>query len=300
MNILLINALPLSHQGGAEISLKHYIQHRPRDMEIVCCPPDSPPVLDGFDGVILANLRPSGGPGEKAEMAWAAEWTQRIKDYRGWVIKSERDIHPCAHRDGRCIITGPIRKQRCDCSRLIPKAFERLYNRCDAVQFLSPAHQQVINQLVSIHVRQYVIAPPVDFDLFRSIVPFDERRKAALILGDAVRVSATAEARALDSGYPSERVPYQSVPYHEMPDLLNRYQAVVVDPVMFHAFGRLAVEALACGCRVLASDRVGSFSWQDPLKACRESGESFWKMVAEMKKSSRPSILQRLGRKVLP
>lgn len=287
MKILIVNAMPLEHQGGAEISLRHYIEHKPSGVETEFTLPDNPPSLDRYDGVVLANLRPSGGPGEKAEMAWAAAWTKRIMHYRGWVIKSERDIHPCAHRDGRCIRTGPIRKEHCECSDLIPTAFESLYNSCDAVQFLSPAHQQVINQLVSVNVKQYVIAPPVDFSLFRSTVPFERRKKAALILGDEIRVSGNAEVRAHDNGYPVERVEYHSVPYNEMPNLLNQYQAVVVDPVMFHAFGRLAVEALVCGCRVLASDRVGSFSWEDPMKASRESNASFWRMIMDTEKNNR-------------
>ncbi len=192
------------------------------------------------------------------EASWAEDWTERVENFQGWVIKSERDIHPCPYRDGRCINTNPIRKEQCECLDIIPKAFERLYNSCDAIHLLSPAHQQVINQLVRIKVKQYVIAPPIDFTMFRSTVPFEKRKKVALILGDEIRVSESAELRAERHGYPSEHLEYHSVPYDKMPELLNRYQAVVVDPVMFHAFGRLAIEALACGCHVMASERVGS------------------------------------------
>lgn len=298
MKILIVNALPLEHQGGAEISLRHHINNKPPDVNVDYCLPDNPPDLNKFNGVVIANLRPSGGPGELAEAAWAKDWVKRVDNYQGWVIKSERDIHPCAHRDGRCINTNPIRKEQCDCSDIIPKAFERLYNSCDTIHLLSPAHQQVINQLVRIKVKQYVIAPPIDFTLFRLTIPFEKRKKAALILGDDIRVSKNAELRARDHGYPSERLEYNSVPHNKMPELLNQYQAVVVDPVMFHAFGRLAIEALACGCHVLASERVGSYSWPDPLNACRKSNELFWQMILRMKKNSSHKFVCKIRRRI--
>jgi hypothetical protein len=65
-----------------------------------------------------------------------------------------------------------------------------------------------------------------------------------------------------------------------------------VDPIMLHAFGRLAVEALACGCRVLASDRVGAMSWPDPLQAFREANERFWNMVMSIPAPPNPRRLR--------
>src|SRR5690606_29082882 len=83
--------------------------------------------------------------------------------------------------------------------------------------------------------------------------------------------------------YVPDVLPYLSVPYEAMPELLNGYAAVVVDPLMYHAFGRLTVEAQACGCRVLASDRVGATSWADPLAATRASNRNFWALVGAAK-----------------
>jgi hypothetical protein len=80
-----------------------------------------------------------------------------------------------------------------------------------------------------------------------------------------------------------------------MPELLNQYQAVVVDPLTLHAFGRLAVEALACGCRVLASSRVGAMSWPDPLEACRQSNRLFWEMVTNVPQAKNPRRFARRG-----
>lgn len=263
--------------------------------------PEEPVDPGRYDAVILANLRPTaparaGGSVKtwlwhaldrsplqgltlRAELAAARDWLKRLDKFRGRVIKSERDVHPCVYRTGACIAVEPVRREPCGCSPAAARVFEELYNRCDLVQFLSPLHREAINALVRIRTPQAVVAPPLDFSRFRSLTPWAERAPRALLTGDAIRVAASAERRARDAGFEPERREYLSVPYEEMPALLNRYQAVVLDPVMLHAFGRLAAEALACGCRVIASPRVGALSWPDPLAACRESNIRFWEMV---------------------
>jgi glycosyltransferase involved in cell wall biosynthesis len=313
MRILLVHSVPIDSPGGAEISLRDHVAHAPPGVTVECVLPDSPVDVDRFDAVILANLRPtarlpkrSAGPSAKAlahawlarsplkalafrsELTWVEQWCDRLAGYRGYAIRSERDVHPCAYRDGRCLATEPLRLLKCSCGNSVPKAFERLYNLCDAVHFLSPLHRQAINLLIRIDVPQFEIAPALDFERFRNCVPWEQRKRAALITGDAIRVSPSAERRARDAGYAVESVDYLSVPYARMPELLNQYQAVVVDPLMLHAFGRLAVEALACGCRVLASSRVGAMSWPDPLEACRQSNRLFWEMVTNVPKEKNP------------
>lgn len=274
-----MHAVPLEQLGGAELSLHHHVAHAPAGVRVDVVHPEDERDLAPYEAVVLANLRPGGDPRPQFQRAWAKSWTRRLKRYRGRAIRSERDVHPCGWRDARCISGSPPRRLPCSCSRRVPRAFEALYDACSAVQFLSPAHRDVINCLVTIRVPQFVIAPPLELERFQSTTPWDQRRRAALILGDAVRVAPTAEERARSHGFAPERVEYLSVPYERMPELYNRYQAVVIDPVMFHAFGRMAVEAAACGCRVLASERVGALSWPDPPAACRRSNDSFWALV---------------------
>jgi hypothetical protein len=160
---------------------------------------------------------------------------------------------------------------------------------CDAVQFLSPLHRQAVNLLIDIRYPvQYEIASPVDFTKFRNLVPFAKRKVAALITGDALRAASDSAIMAADAGYELEPLEYLSLPYEQMPALLNQYQAVIVNPVMLHAFGRLSVEALACGCRVLASSRVGAMSWPDPIQASREANVRFWAMVVNRPTAPHP------------
>ena len=279
MRVLFVHGLPLSRLGGAELSLGYHAAHAPEGVEVDVCDPDDERELCGYDAVVLANLRPSGGVGEAAELAWAKRWLRRIKRYGGFSVRSERDVHPCTHRDGRCLAVSPLRRLPCECNDGMRRAFQKLYNACSAVQYLSPIHQAAINLLIRIESRQFVIAAPVDLERFRNEIPFERRKRAALILGDAVRVAQSAPQRARQHGFEPERIPYLSVPPEQMPALYNRYQAVVVDPVMLHAFGRVAVEAMACGCRVLASERVGALSWEDPIAACREANDRFWEML---------------------
>jgi hypothetical protein len=309
--VLLVHAAPLSRLGGAEISLREHLKEAPAEVSVDVVLPDQPVLLDRYDVVILANLRPIAQPASghgqtlkrwiwtqlnrsplqmlalRSETAWADLWCRQLKGYTGYVIKSERDVHPCVSRDARCIDAATMQRSQCDSSRVVARAFERLYNLCDAVQFLSPLHRQAINLIVNIDVSQYEIAPPLDLGLFRDYTPAALRKNAALLLADRIRNSPAAERRAREAGFEVERLEYLSVPYERMPALLNRYRAVLVDPVMLHAFGRLAAEALACGCRLLASERVGALSWPDPLEACKESNRLFWQMV--MNRPHRPN-----------
>ena len=295
MRLLLVHSHPLNKLGGAELSLSEHLAAAPDGIDVNVALPDEPVVLDTYDTLILGNLRPEGGPGAKEEYRWAKLWSRRIRGYHGYVIKSERDVHPCAHRDGRCIQTNPLRREACDCSPKITKAFEKLYNLCDAIQFLSPLQRQAINQLVDIKFpKQFEIASPVDLDRFQSVIPFAQRKHAALICGDPIRVGPEAETLAEKEGYPVEYLEYLSVRHSEMPGLLNQYKAVVVAPAMLHAFGRLAVEALACGCRVITNERVGAMSWPDPIAASRKAHTTFWAMVTRRPQKFNPRRLSRL------
>lgn len=280
MRMLLVHSQPIEYLGGAELSLRDHIAAAPPGVTVDVVLPDDPVVLKDYDIVVLSNLRPTGGLGEAAEYRWAQQWIERLRGYRGYAIKLEHDVHPCTYRDARCIDFDSMEWRACDCTSSIPRVFEELYNLCDAVVFLSPLHRRVINHIIQIKTRrQYTIGCPVDFTRFRSMTPFNERKHAALITGDAIRVAPEAVALAEAKGYPVEYVDYLSVPYDEMPALLNCYQAVVVAPVMLHAFGRLVTEAMACGCQVITNDRVGALSYSDPVAASRNSNAAFWRVV---------------------
>jgi hypothetical protein len=286
--VLFVHPFSTDRLGGAEQSLRRHIAGAPPGVRITVIGPEQECKLGRYDAVVLGNLRPPGGLGMEAELQWLLRWAVRLDGYDGFALRSERDVHPCTHRDGRCIVGQRLKKSTCDCTSAMRDANELLYNACSAVQFLSPAHQRVINQLIRISVPQYVIASPIDFSEFRITTPVDQRPPKALILGDAIRVAPTAIDRARSHGFEPETVPYLSIPFDQMPALYNRYRAVVVDPLMFHAFGRIAIEAMACGCRVLASERVGAMSWPDPVWASRHANEQFWRVLAEGCAARRP------------
>ncbi len=297
VRVLLVHSHPLGRLGGAEISLAHHVRRAPPPFHVDVALPDDDRPLSAYHVIILANLRPEGGLGEAAEFAWAVRWTERLRDFQGVSIRSERDVHPCGRRDAQCLVGPLLTRVPCQCGDRITRAFEQLYNACSAVQFLSPAHQQVIRKLIDIQRPQFVIASPRPLRRFRNVTPFEQRRKAALIIGDAVRAAPTAEDRARQAGFQPERFPYLSVPYAQMPELYNQYQAVVVDPIMFHASGTVAVEAMACGCRVLASERVGAISWPDPIAAVRQANRQFWAMVTTLHRNNPKRQVSRFFRR---
>jgi glycosyltransferase involved in cell wall biosynthesis len=294
--LLLVHACSLDYKGGAELSLLEHLANAPRGVEVDVVLPDDPVDLSDYDSVILSNLRPAGGLGEEEECRWARLWAERIRGYPGYVIKSEHDVHPCATRDGRCVQAEPLKRIACNCGRKIPDAFEKLYNLCDAIHFLSPLHRRVINQIIKIKTpRQYDIACPINLKFFQNTNPFHQRKHLALITGDAVRIAPEAYALAEAEGYPVEHMDYLSVSYDKMPDLLNQYKAVVVAPVMLHAFCRLVVEAQACGCKVITNDRVGAMSWPDPVAASNKANGEFWRMVADRPARPNPGRLRRMA-----
>lgn len=284
--VLFVHPFANDRLGGAEQSLLRHIAQAPADVRVTVVAPHKPCRLSRFDAVVLGNLRPSGGLGFETEVTATLRWATQLAGYRGFALRSERDIHPCTHRDARCIAGAKLKKAPCECSTAMRDANQLLYNACSAVQFLSPAHQRVINQLIEIRVPQHVIASPIDLALFRNTTPWEQRAPKALIVGDAIRIADTAAARARQHGFEPEIVAYHTVAFDQMPALYNRYQAVVVDPVMFHAFGRVAIEALACGCRVLASERVGAMSWSDPLQASQDANDRFWQVVYQQETAS--------------
>ena len=279
LQVLLVHAHPLSCQGGAEHSLRYHVEHRPPEIDVDVVTPDEAPTLKDYDAVILGNLRPEGGLGEEAEVRWVKKWTQMCQGFTGFSLKSERDNHPCAHRDASCVVMDPVRKLECDCGSLIPDEMTNLYRSCSVVQFLSPAHQEVINCIVKVQSRQVVIGVPVDETRFNITVPPEQRPRKALIIGDEIRVSPESVSVAIRHGFEPELIPYHSVSYDNMPDLLNSYQAIILYPQMFHAFGRLAVEAKLCGCQVIASNRVGALSWEDPVEAASNANQEFWSLI---------------------
>lgn len=279
LRLLLVHTHPLDYLGGAELGLKMLVERAPPQFRIDVIQPMQGVYLARYDAVILANLRPPGGVGEHGELEPALHWLDRLEHYRGFVLRNENDLHPCGLRDARCVACPGMKRITCGCSPRVPRAYEQLFNRCHVVQYLSPAHQQIVNAIINVRTEQVAIAPAMDLTPFQNRIPWRQRRKQALILGDEVRVAPSAEMRARDHGFEPVRVPYLSIPYAEMPALLNEYQAVVVDPVMFHAFGRVYVEARACGCQVLASERVGALSWRDPVLAVQQADRQFWGLV---------------------
>lgn len=279
--VLFVHSFSSSRLGGAEHSLQYHQKFAPRSVRIVSIRPEDQCDLNDYDVIVLGNLRPQGGQGVEMELMWLLRWAKLLQGYRGFSLRSERDVHPCTYRDGRCLVGKELKKTPCDCTFSQRDAAELLYNACSAVQFLSPAHQKAINQLINVSSPQHVIGSPINLDQFRVTVPPGARPAKALILGDDIRVADTAQQRARDAGFEPERIEYLSVPFKRMSKLYNQYQAVVVDPIMLHAFGRIAVEAMACGCRVLASDRVGAMSWPDPIQASQEANEKFWSLILE-------------------
>ena len=70
IRFLLVHATDLDEPGGAEISLRYHLAHRPAEVEVDAILPDADVGLSAYEVVVLANLRPAGGLGEIEEIRW--------------------------------------------------------------------------------------------------------------------------------------------------------------------------------------------------------------------------------------
>lgn len=295
LRVLLVHYWLDGVSGGAELSLRRHAECAPEGVEVVVAHAEDAPDLSGFDAVVVGSVRPPGDYGDWDEQTrLVRRWTDAITGYEGFAIRSERDIHPCGRRDAWCVGSQPVMRKPCDCPGSLAGVYQTFFNAFDVVQFLSPGHRDVIRALVNIVRPTVLIAPPIDLARFRVLTPPEHRPAKALIFDCPARTAPNSFDRARRAGYEPEVLPYLSVPYEEMPELLNRYVAVVVDPVMYHAFGRLSVEAQACGCRVLVGERVGAMSWADPLAAVEASNSRFWSLVcsAGLSSAERRQVLE--------
>lgn len=296
MNVLFVHTRPLpSSAGGAELTLSRLIADRPAGVAVTAVTPDSEHALEDFDAVVIAGLRPEGGPGEEEEAHFAEIWSRKLGGYAGWSMASEHDVQPCAMRDARCVQADPLCRLGCRCGRRIPRAFQRLYRACSEVRFLSPGHRRVIGTIVPLPSETVVIAPPIDFGRFQAQIPWKDRLDRALAFADPIRHGPDAEAIAAKKGLEMDVLPYGSVAYEDMPALLNRYRHVVMAPQTYHAFGRLAAEAMACGCKVWSNGRVGALTWPDPLEAARQGSREFWRLVVERRRKPRGFTSRLMG-----
>lgn len=279
--LLLVNALPIDRLGGVELGVREFLRRAPPHVETDVRLPDADVDVHAYDAIKLVNLRPEGGLGEAAEAGWAELWAERLARYRGFSVRSEHDIHPCAQRSGTCVDVGTWQRLPCSCGPRIARAFELLYSRCTVVRFVSPGHERLVRTIIPVRTASVCIAPTMDLTQFTVRVPPAERANTALIVGDNIRVAPTAERRAREAGYEPVYAPYLATPYEEMCDLFNRHRAVVVDPIMYHACARVVVEAELSGCVVLTGDRVGTRTWPDPVLAFRESAARLWQLFLE-------------------
>ncbi|WP_164084881.1 glycosyltransferase family 4 protein [Pseudazoarcus pumilus] len=284
LRVLLVHYWVNGVRGGAELSLLRHVECAPTGIEVVVAHAEDTPDLAGFDVVVVASVRPPGDYRDwKNQTRLVVRWTEALAGYEGFAIRSERDLHPCGQRDAACVGAHAWVRTPCECPPELGGLYRAFFDAFDVVHFLSPGHREIVRALVSVERPTVLIAPPIDLSRFRVLVPPEQRPAIALIFDCPARMAPTSAERARRAGYVPEVLPYLSVPYEDMPELLNGYAAVVVDPLMYHAFGRLAVEAQACGCRVLASERVGATSWPDALAAARVSSPNFWSLVGAAK-----------------
>lgn|GEM_PF-6540502 len=294
MNILFVSDHSLDFLGGAELTLKYVCDHHPAEVRTSFCLPveaqKNPCVLDGVDKVIFGNYRV--GDFEKRKCVFDSVMQKRIP-----YVKCEGDFFTlCFNTTATCVeldanfesISGDREKCACINETQIQerKLAMNLFVNARKIGFMSPLQKMIYDSGVLEKFESvsecFVFAPGIDFSIFRSYVPYDERPDDALVVADYNRGIDVSEKIAMKEG--RRVVAYQGCHKtpKEMADFYNRFRHIYIYPRMVHAFCRQAVEAYACGVQVHISDRVGALSFgslEKAMEASRNSAREFWDHV---------------------
>jgi hypothetical protein len=266
MKICWLDDFTLSERpGGAERSSAQMIEHgRARGHEVVIATPRAPVPISGFDLFILNNVHTF--PERTFE-----KLIERRLPYMTWM----HDFNFCNQRTA----IGH------DCTFLCKVGlWRRIFQHSLFNFFLSPAQHKVYQKYFNLDpARVGFVLPPVDEKQF----PFgtDERNPRVLVFeGPPHKGHKVALAK-----HEGQTTLMHAVPYEHMPVTLRGFASIAMYPTVVEACGRLAIEACLSGCKVLANQNVGFFSWPIDftkrtaiVEELRKSPITFWEKVESL------------------
>lgn len=214
---------------------------------------------------------------------------------------------PCSgHSQANCMHKSPahlihniaVRDFGRQCFAINPLV-RKLFARSALNVYLSPLHQQTIEGILGEDKGQasYVIKPTIDSSIF-----FDRKSDRDIdylfvgVIGEAKGLAAMRE-RFRDANIhfvgkvaPGEKLDFGtyhgSVPYNQIPELMNRAKHFVFLPRWPEPQGRVVVEAALCGCELITNQNVGATSFpfdiRDPANFAN-AGKEFWSSIEQLR-----------------
>lgn len=158
--------------------------------------------------------------------------------------------------------------------------------------FTSPLHQARFPWLNGGRPNCKLVAPPVGLQRFKQAADHPGQRAGAVAVGPWMNPGKAPHLAAewarqqgvelhFYGGGPFAPATSQPVGYHDMPEVLARYQTFVHLPSVLEPFGRGVVEAWAAGCQIVVNRLVGSRWWiEEAPDRLERSAAEFWALVA--------------------
>lgn len=175
----------------------------------------------------------------------------------------------------------------------------KLFARSVLNVYLSPLHQQTIECILSEGdmPESFVLKPMINSTAF-----YDQKRERDIdylfvgVIGEAKGLAAMRErfrdadihfVGKLAAGEKLDFGTYHgSVPYHEVPNFMNRAKHFVFLPRWPEPQGRVVIEAALCGCELVTNQNVGATSFPfdigNPANFANANDE-FWTAIEQLR-----------------
>lgn len=173
-----------------------------------------------------------------------------------------------------------------------------LFSKSALNVYLSPLHQQTIEDILGEDRGRssFVLKPTIDSTVFYNRkLERDIEYLFVGVIGEAKGLAAMRERfRGADIHFvgkiaPSEKLDFGtyhgSVPYSEIPALMNRAKHFVFLPRWPEPQGRVVVEAALCGCELITNQNVGATSFPFDIRNPANfvhAGEEFWTAIEQL------------------
>jgi glycosyltransferase involved in cell wall biosynthesis len=213
---------------------------------------------------------------------------------------------PCSgNAEARCPHKSPLRFVHNlalrdfghDCFALDPLV-RKLFSSSRLNIYVSPLHQQTIERILGGDnlPESFVLKPVIDSTAF-----YNQKRERDIdylfvgVIGEAKGLVAMRERfRDGDIHFVGKIAPgakldfgtyHGSVPYHEIPDFMNRAKHFVFLPRWPEPQGRVVIEAALCGCELVTNQNVGATSFPfdigNPANFAQANDE-FWTAIESL------------------
>jgi len=306
---------PTSAKGGGEMILSQLLQtaeRRGHDLRVSSALPKQHRLHPSPDLTLVADLFNCPESAQKLPLSWIKEATSGAYVHldTAYVDCCNLDYLPCSGKSqDPCPHKGKFHlKRNLRSGDFSGQCFARsegvqqLYNRSQLNVFLSPLHQQTIQEVVGFDPSHpsFILRPMIDTETFKDRnLSRDLPQLFAGVFCEA-KGAETLKQQYSDrdihfiggdtQGRPKFGTDHGQVAPQAVADWMNRAQEFVYLPRWPEPQGRVVVEAALCGCQLTLNQQVGAASFGVDLSEPKHSqgaAEEFWERLEQLEHSKK-------------